>query len=308
MPYSVVEQYAEIGYPLRNADVAESGSQYFRAPGWVITRHYWAYYVPEADIQTYVDKVEEITGSDFVLQGEPTVQPMHGLLAGFFYIHGMASKRFDSDPSADEGITPSDWSFYGVSVIEDDFGDGAIDTAVRWTIPTNTGNNVSESGGNLICASTNSEYGWLVTKTQYPLDDSRIFAAVTQHNLGGRVQFSPTRTISSTTGLTPESNWYEIRLLATGMITVYRSKGGVVLQRSGSLGPYTAPYGLRFQIVDNTIHAMVQPGLSGRWTSVWNETFDLTGVTPASLFYVALCAENTPVNGTTHFGEFAVLR
>lgn len=304
MAFTVVEQFVEFASPVRNADPVLDGTQQFRQPGFVLTRKYWAFYVPKADLQTYIAKVEEIGGADFVMDGAPAVAPMFGVVDGFYTITGTATKR--SVAEEDARISNTDFSFYGIAVLEDDFADGVI-SSVKWDVPTNAGNAVTEAAGVLKCASTGGEYGWVVSKVSYPLEDTRVAVKVTQHNVGGRLQVSPSRVLTAVDGLTSETDWYEARLLAAGQIQVYRRRNATTTARSAALGPFTAPYSMRFQVVGSTIHLMVL-SVSSIWDSVWSETFDLDDVVTSDPFYVALCAENTTVNGESWFDDAAVQR
>lgn len=317
MAYTVVEQYLHYGVPVRSPEAITTGAQYNREPGWDLVRQYFAWYVPEADLQTYLAKIENIATDDFVLQGEPAVDPMHGLRNGFFFVRGTAIKRMTSQPTVDDHVHyPSDYKFYGVAVMEDDFA--SLDTA-KWDLGTNTGNNVSVSGGVLICASTNTEYGWLATHDDYagPLEGAFVEVDVRKHNVGGRIQFSPTKTLSSTTGFSSEANWYEIRLegtLSDPKVRIYkRVASGAVTAVSSQLD-VLGVYRLSFSVTGDNIRLTVENDITGQQggpyppEELYSGGWSLGAVNATDDHYVALCAEDTPANGETWYDNFALKR
>ena len=303
MAFTVVEQYLEYTRPIRTAVPVGSGGQVLRAPGFEMVRQYWAYYVPEADIQTYVDKVQELSGADFVLEGEPSVEVMFDAKAGFFAISGTAVKRTPSRSNDDIRHSDTAFQFYGAEVLADDFDDNAIDAA-KWDTPTNTDNAVSEASQKLKAISSGSGYGWLVTKTPGVLLGSRIDVKIVQHAASGRIQVSPTRSLVANDGLHGQNDFYEIEFAAAGQWRVLRRKsGGVVSARSGLFGPFTAPYSIRIEILGGEFRVYTKGAAATSWTEQFSETFDL-GVASTAAFYVALGAEDTGTNGETHYDDF----
>lgn len=307
MSFTVVEQYLHHGSPVRTAEGTLDGNQTNRNPGWELERSYWAWYVPKADIQTYVDKIEELLGADFPLSGDPVVRPMFGLAGGFFYIFGRGKKRYPSMPVDDTLTSYSPFVFYGIPVLEDDFA--ALDTD-KWDVPTNAGNAASVSGGKLVAASSNTEYGWLVTKLSYPFAGTRMRVTIRQSNVSGRVQMSPTRSLTAVDGLHSAANMYEIELGTLGgpAFRVVKRTGGVLGTPSGWYGPFTVPYQLCFFLEGSNIVVATRPNSNAPWTTQWSEAFSLSGVLATDDFYFALGAEDTPADGEVHYDDFSLDR
>lgn len=314
MAYTVAEQYLHYGVPVRNPDPVSDGTQYNREPGWDLVRQYFAWYVPEADLQTYIDKVEDIASNDFALQGEPAVDPMHGLRNAFFFVRGTAIKRMSIQPTPSEHEHyPNDYMFYGISVLEDDF---ASFNGAKWEQGTNTGNNSSVSGY-LYCKSTNTEYGWISSKDAFPLDNAFVDVEVRKHNVGGRMQFSPTKTISSTTGFSSEANWYEVRLGGTvqdSTVRIYkRIASGAVTAVSGDLD-VEGVYKLTWKVLGSTIYLYAENDITGQGGGpyppvvLWSGAWSLGAIASSASFYTALCAQDTLTNGETWFDNFAFKR